>query len=155
MVEITMPGWFRKSLYGTFALAWCSGVCFFVLKTWFVIDGEFGPEKHPWQYSALQIHGATAFLMMITVGVMVGGHVQHAWKLNRHRKRGVTILALVGSLIISAYLLYYIAQDESREIVELVHLTIGFSLPIALILHVWKTGAQTTTAIDPTNKRRL
>ena len=151
MIEVTMPGWFRNSLYISFALAWCSGISFFILKTWFIIDGDFGPEKHAWQYPALQIHGAAAFVMMTTLGVIVGAHVQHSWRLNRHRKRGLAIVAMVGSLIISAYLLYYIAQDEVREIVELVHLAIGFTLPIALVAHVWKrTSATATTATQKT-----
>ena len=138
MIKIKMPGWFRKALYGLYATAWCSGSSFFVLKTWFVVEGEFGPVKHAWQFPALQLHGATAFLMMITLGFLLGAHVQHAWALGRHRKRGLALIILTSALIISAYLLYYIAQDGLREAIGYIHLAIGLSLPIALLLHIRK-----------------
>lgn len=141
MVDVGMPGWFRKGLYGLYAMAWCSGVSFFVMKTWLVVDGDFGPVKHPWQFPSLQVHGAAAFLMMITFGFILGAHVQYSWECHQHRKRGIAIIALNSSLMITAYLLYYIAQDDFRDVIEYIHLAIGFSLPLALIAHVWKRKA--------------
>jgi len=142
MIDVAMPTWFRKGLYGLYATAWCSGLSFFALKTWFVVEGEFGPVKHGWQFPALQLHGAAAFLMMITFGFLLGAHVQYCWNLGQQKKRGIVIITLSASLIVSAYLLYYIAQDDVREVVEYVHLAIGFSLPFALIAHVWKRKKQ-------------
>ena len=31
----------RIWLFALFAIAWCSGVAFFILKTWFIVEGEF------------------------------------------------------------------------------------------------------------------
>ncbi len=134
-----MPTWLRKGLYALYATAWCSGICFFVLKTWFVVAGEFGPLKHSWQFPALQLHGAAAFLMMLAFGYLLGAHVQHTWANEKHKKSGIAIIAINASLMISAYLLYYIAQDEMRDIVEYTHLLIGFLLPFVLFFHVWKS----------------
>jgi len=134
-----MPTWLRKGLYALYATAWCSGISFFVLKTWFVAAGEFGPLKHSWQFPSLQLHGAAAFLMMLTFGYVLGAHVQHAWTNERHKKSGIAIVASNALLMISAYLLYYIAQDEMRDIVEYTHLLVGFSLPFTLFFHVLKS----------------
>ena len=38
--------------------------------------------------------------------------------------------------MITAYLLYYIAKEELREIIEYLHLGVGFTLPFILITHV-------------------
>ena len=119
-----------------YACAWCSGICFFVLKIGFVMEGEFGPVKHTWQFPALQIHGATAFLMMVTFGFLLGAHVQYAWAMGKNKKSGIAIIAISAIMIITAYLLYYIAQDGFREVVEYIHLAIGFSLPFALLVHI-------------------
>lgn len=138
MVEITMTGRFRKGLFALYATAWCSGITFFVLKTWFVVDGDFGPFKHPWQFPSLQIHGAAAFLMMITFGFLLGAHVQYTWGIKKRKKSGVAIVTMNVLLMMSAYLLYYIVQNELRNIIEYVHLAIGFALPFALLFHIWK-----------------
>ena len=41
-----------------FTLAWCSGVVFFILKTWFMVEGDFGPENHPYQFFPIVIDSA-------------------------------------------------------------------------------------------------
>tara|TARA_B100000959_G_scaffold239878_1_gene260771 strand:- start:370 stop:960 length:591 start_codon:yes stop_codon:yes gene_type:complete len=125
-------------LFALVVLAWCSGVAFFVLKTWFMVEGEFGPEKHPFQFPALQVHGFIAFLMMITYGYFLGTHVQHSWNLKPKRILGFILVAFPAFQMITSYLLYYVNwEDESREIIEYLHLGVGFVLPLILILHVF------------------
>ncbi|OUS11888.1 hypothetical protein A9Q89_07520 [Gammaproteobacteria bacterium 53_120_T64] len=138
MLDGTIQAPFKYALYALFAMAWCSGMSFFVLKTWFVLDGEFGPMRHPWQFSVLQIHAAAAFAMMLGFGFLLGAHVQYTWKLQRARIPGMVLVTLLSMLMISAYLLYYIVHDDFREILEYLHLALGFFLPVALIAHVWK-----------------
>ncbi|MBL4781129.1 MAG: hypothetical protein JKX92_02700 [Porticoccaceae bacterium] len=141
MIATTMPAGFRHGLCALYALAWSSGLGFFVLHTWFVVDGDFGPQQHPWQYTALQIHGGAAFLMMITFGFVLGAHVQYAWKPQGKNIFGIALITLSAILMMTAYLLYYIAADEFRELLGYVHLAVGFFLPLALILHLRKKPA--------------
>lgn len=136
MVSVYFSKTYRRCLYGMFLLSWCSGTGFFILKTWFVQEGEYGLVKHAWQYPALQVHGAMAFLMMIGFGFVLGAHVPRSWKSKKKRKTGILLLTLPSLSIFSGYLLYYIAQDTFREWLEYTHLAIGFLLPFALILHI-------------------
>ena len=119
-----------------FALAWCSGVVFFILKTWFMVEGDFGPENHPYQFPALQVHGFIAFLMMITYGYLLGTHVRDAWKDKPRQALGVWLVLLPGFQMITAYSLYYVAKDELRVIIGYMHLGVGLILPLILITHV-------------------
>lgn len=146
MVKTKIPTLFRYSIYGIFLLAWGSGLMFFVLKTWFVMEGDFGPIKHAWQYPSLQIHGAAAFLMMITYGFLLGTHVYHAWKVKPLRIFGLLLMALPILLMISGYALYYIAEDIARDLVGYFHLAIGFSLPFVLIGHILRHTHKKRTA---------
>jgi hypothetical protein len=136
MVKVKIPKPYRRWLYGLLALSWISGVTFFVLHTWFMVEGDYGLVKHPWQFPALQIHGAAAFFMMISFGFLLGSHVPHSWKQKPKRKLGIALVAIASFQIITAYILYYIAQDDPRLIIAYMHLAVGFMFPIILLLHV-------------------
>ncbi len=127
---------YRRFLYTITALSWLTGVLFFVLSRWFMVEGEFGPEKHPWQFPTLMAHGGSAFLMMISYGALLISHVPSSWKLNRLRYLGIALISVVGLQIITAYLLYYLGNEAIREIVVWCHLAAGFSLPFVLGAHV-------------------
>ena len=126
----------RRFIYVIFASAWGSGILFYLLKTFFMQEGDFGLEPHAWQYPVLKVHGAASFLMMLLYGFMLGGHVKFAWKKKPIAKLGVVLMALPAILMITAYLLYYIADEYSREAVALIHLVMGFILPFILTLHI-------------------
>ena len=68
-------------LYFIITLLWISGLAFFILKTWFQIPGEFGITTNPYQYTALQVHGFFALIMMVTFGYVLGTHVPKVFKL--------------------------------------------------------------------------
>lgn len=131
-----IPWRFRLGLFTTLTVAWCSGVCFFVLSRWFAIDGEFGPEKHPWQQPALMIHGAAAFFMMMGYGALLFAHVPLAWRLHRLRFLGLGLVTAIGLQMLTGYLLYYLANEELRILISNIHAAIGFSLPFLLASHV-------------------
>lgn len=136
MVSVYFPKTYRRCLYSFFFTSWCSGLTFFVLKTWFLQEGEYGLVKHAWQFPALQVHGAMAFLMMIGFGFVLGAHVPRSWKTKKKRRTGILLVAMPSLLVISGYLLYYIAEDTFREWLEYIHLAIGFLLPFILLLHI-------------------
>lgn len=137
MVKVRISKPYRWTLYSLVALAWTSGLAFFILKTWFMIEGDYGPMKHPWQFPSLQVHGAAAFCMMITFGYLIGTHITLAWKVRPLRKLGLALCVMPVFLIITAYLLYYIAEDDLREYIAYAHLAVGASLPFVLFAHVW------------------
>lgn len=126
-------------LYSILTLSWLSGLTFFSLKTWFVMEGEYGAVTHPLQFTALQIHGASAFCFMLMVGFFLGAHVPHKWALIGKNKIGSMLILVSFFMVLSAYLLYYIAEDEVRFVLAYAHLAVGFLLPFTLLIHIKKS----------------
>jgi len=104
------------------------------------VEGEFGLQKHPWQYNVLRVHGAAAFMMMIAYGFLLGSHVPSGWKQKRQRKTGLLLVFAQGFIIVSAYILYY-AGDEFRSVVSWAHASTGFVFPLLLAMHI-RSGRQ-------------
>jgi MFS family permease len=135
-VRVVIQPWFKKVMYWGLTLSWISGLCFFVMNQWITVEGEFGPEKHPWQFTVLQIHGAAAFLMLMVFGSMVANHIPMSWKTRRLRRIGIALLVFIGVQTVTAYLLYYLAAEEFRVVVSYLHLSVGFCLPMLLLVHL-------------------
>jgi len=136
MITLKISKRVQLSLYSIVAISLITGVLFFVLKTWFDVEGDFGLEKHPWQFPVLKIHAASAFGMMLFSGAMLASHVQFGWRSQRSRKTGITLISIFSIQILSAYLLYYLANETARIITEYIHLAVGVSIPLALFAHI-------------------
>jgi hypothetical protein len=125
-------------LYGNLMLSLLSGSTWFILHTWMITEGEFGPEHSPWEPWLMKVHGASAFLAMMGFGWVLGRHVNVTWRTRRARVTGISVVSAVAILILSGYGLYYIGDLELRERVGLLHLAFGIGLPMILGIHVWK-----------------
>lgn len=79
---------------------------------------------------------------MVTYGFFLGAHVRKSWKVKPQPVSGIIVMIMPILLIISGWLLYYIATDNSRQIVSLFHFSIGLLLPIALIIHIRDVTSQ-------------
>ncbi|MEW5009849.1 MAG: hypothetical protein RPR28_06235 [Cycloclasticus sp.] len=137
MVKVKIPKPYQLGFFSLLAISWTSGLMFFILKTWFVAEGDYGLVKHAWQFPALQIHGLGAFMMMMSFGFLLASHISACWEIKRKRKSGLGLIALFSFLIITAYLLYYIVEGSSRELIAYAHLAVGFSVPFVLLLHIF------------------
>ncbi|MBL4839058.1 MAG: hypothetical protein JKY34_15930 [Kordiimonadaceae bacterium] len=131
-----IPTLYRRVLYVTLSASWVTGIVFFILRDFIIIEGDFGPEKHPWQYPALMVHGLAAFFMIIGFGGLLFAHIPYSWRSKRQRLWGLTLISAVAFQIITAYLLYYMNSELSREVVGYFHLGIGGLLPFLLITHI-------------------
>jgi len=136
MITLRISKKVQWSLFTAFAISFVTGVLFFVLKTWFLVEGDFGLEKHPWQFPLLKIHAASAFSIILLYGALWSTHVQFGWRSKRSRYTGVAICSVIGLQLISAYLLYYLSDQAVRLVTEYIHLAVGVSLPIALGVHI-------------------
>jgi hypothetical protein len=116
---------------------WLSGLLWLIFHYFVVRNTAFGPAPHPLEHWWLIAHGAMAFASVWLMGYLWGTHVVKRWRLRRHRKTGGTLFATMILLIISGYLLYYIAGDDWRSITAIVHWAIGLAMPLALIAHWW------------------
>jgi hypothetical protein len=117
-------------------LLWASGIVFFILNSWYEVEGEFGLEKHALQLPTLQIHGLLAFISMITFGYLLRSHTEIAFKIKPIKKSGLLLLAGIIILIITGYLLYYTSHQYLRAMSIYIHLGVGGLLPVSLILHI-------------------
>jgi len=133
---------YKKWFYLILCCSWVTGITFFIFNNFIIIQGEFGEEKHFLQYPVLKTHGIFAFAIMVTYGFFLGAHVRKSWKVKPQPVSGIIIMIMPILLIISGWLLYYIATDNSRQIVSLFHFSIGLLLPIALIIHIRDVTSQ-------------
>lgn len=136
MIKAKFPNSYRRFLYSLVTLSWLSGGTFFALSRWFIIEGDFGPMKHPWQFPVLMLHGAAAFLMIFMFGFILASHVPITWKLKKYRTLGIAVICIISFQIISAYLLYYSSNETIRDIVANCHAAVGLLLPFVLAIHV-------------------
>ncbi|MDM3870486.1 hypothetical protein QSV34_03850 [Porticoccus sp. W117] len=133
-IKIRKP--WRRALYGALATSWCSGIGFFILSRWVRIEGDFGPERHPLQFPLLQLHGGAAFVMMMFLGALFVGHVAHTWPAKKRHPMGVAMAIVVALMVISAWLLYYLANEDVRAWVANIHASLGLLLPVLLAIHI-------------------
>lgn len=136
LITSRIPLRVRLGLFTALATSWVSGIGFFALSRWFTVDGDFGPEKHPWQQPLLTVHGGAAFIMMLAFGALLVAHVPLAWRLNRLRVLGLSLVSMLGLQMTTGYLLYYLADDSAREIISNLHAANGFALPFLLAAHI-------------------
>jgi hypothetical protein len=106
------------------------------LRRWGSVEGDFGPEAHPWQQSALEIHGAAAFTMLMLVGAILVVHVPAAWRNVGARNHGLPLAIVLLTLVVTAWCMYYLDDPAVRDWTALIHLGFGLALPVLLSVHV-------------------
>lgn len=139
-VTVKFPWKYKTVLFGVLVVSWVSGLTFYVLARMIRVEGEFGLEQHPLQYPVLQVHGAAAFLMMISYGYLLASHVRASWKTKKNRTFGILLIACHGGTIVTGYLLYYLSGEglAYKNLVSYAHFTIGFMYPFLLVSHMSK-----------------
>ena len=135
-IGLKVPKPMRLMLYGAFALSWFTGLGFYVLETFFQVEGEFGISKHPLQNPALTVHGAAAFAMMVAFGALLSAHAPMGWRTGRVRGMGLTLIAAVAVQVVTAWMLYYVGNQDLQTVAKWAHLIVGASLPAVLAVHV-------------------
>lgn len=135
-IGLRFPKWARLAFSIGFLVSLTTGILWFCLGRWGDVEGEFGPEKHPWLGVLAKLHGAGAFFAMIAFGMIWAAHVPVGWRSQLSRKSGLFTIACGWLLIITAYGLYYCGSDDWRSRIVWVHLTAGLLLPVSIVLHV-------------------
>ncbi len=135
-ISLRFPRAYKLALWGAFLLSWLTGTAWFILHRWVRIEGEFGEEHSSWEPLLMKIHGGSAMIMMIYYGYLLASHVPVGLRSRRNRALGLTLAYALGFQIITAYFLYYIGGDQFRSVVSWAHISVGFSLPFVLALHI-------------------
>lgn len=136
LVRMRLPMLLRRLIYAVLAGSWLTGATFFVLSPFVEIEGEFGPEKHPWQSPILAAHGAFAFLMLLAIGAFWSNHVLIGLRGNRSRRLGITLIFATALMAMSGWVLYYAADEALRPLIGNVHFAFGLLLPAMVAAHI-------------------
>jgi hypothetical protein len=115
---------------------WLSGVIWLLFHYFFMRDTAFGPQPHPLEIWTLRLHAAFGFFALWSFGMVWSAHIVGGWYTRRQRWSGGSAFAVLGLLVISGYLIYYLIDDEWHSGVALVHWIVGLSLPCFMALHV-------------------
>ena len=133
-------GW----LYASAGLLFLSGLAWVIQHYWMAGAGEFGDAAGSLQAWLLRIHGAAAMAFLIALGSLLPGHIVRGWRARRNHRSGMTLLALAAVLIVSAYALYYLSNEDARPWVSALHWVLGMVGAVYLPLHVllgrWSKG---------------
>ncbi|NML91265.1 DUF4405 domain-containing protein [Sphingobium sp. TB-6] len=132
-----LPSWQKWLIYTSFSLLVSAGVCWLVLEYFVRVDGEFGPERSPWQPTLLSIHGLACFAFLVAVGAMLPVHVRLGLLGKRNRKSGIATGGIILFMALTGYGLYYIADDSLRAWASTVHWLGGFTTVLIVSGHVW------------------
>jgi hypothetical protein len=106
---------------------------------WLVADLLKDPEGEIWQMIAanmLMLHGMTAMIALILIGVMIPLHVLRSWRAGKNRISGAVMIGANAVLVATAWGLYYAGSDLLRTVVADVHIAVGLALPVLAIAHV-------------------
>lgn len=127
--------WQIRLLCWSGGLLWVTGTAWLLCHHFFRIEGEFGPEANPAEPWLLRAHGAAMLAALLGAGSLLVVHVWRGWTYRGQRVLGGTLTAVMGALIISGYLLYYVTDDGVRSGASLTHWIIGIlALPL-FVLH--------------------
>jgi len=115
---------------------WLSGALWLLFHYVFMTKGEFGDTPSPLEPWWLRIHAAAAFAALWGFGMVWGVHIVAGWRTGRQRLSGATAVTVLGWLILTAYLLYYLTDDRWRSVSAVAHWVPGLALPVLLVLHI-------------------
>ena len=145
----------RYCLSIVLALLFLSGAAWTYWNYLVAHSGDFEAGARTW---SMKIHGAAAMAILVLIGTLLTGHVKLAWRARRNRGNGALLLGVFGILTITGYGLYYAGGEELRAWTSWIHLSVGLSIPVLVVLHVAlgkKTRPATTTSektLNPVNE---
>jgi hypothetical protein len=125
----------RLVTYVVFAAAWLSGALWLLFHYFLRRQGEFTLEPHPLEHWWLRLHGLGAFVLLWLGGVLWALHVRHGMSLAQRRRSGLAIVYAFCVLAASGYLIYYADEGVVRDLIGVLHWTIGLALAVPVVLH--------------------
>ncbi|HEV2650728.1 MAG TPA: hypothetical protein VGU69_05690 [Rhizomicrobium sp.] len=125
----------RAIVYLAGAGLWVTGAAWLVLHYFCVRKTDFGPQPHPLEYWSRAAHGLFGFFSLWVLGLLWAAHIVGGWQSTRRRITGLATAAVLGALIVSGYLLYYVGDDRLLAWTSLIHWAIGLSLPVVFLAH--------------------
>jgi len=115
----------KRALYLATTLLWLSGAIWLYLL-------ETDPARPLW----MRLHGAAAMVFLMVFGTLLMQHVPAGWRQGEQRLSGVSLIATYSVLIVTGWMLYYLAGDQVRYWTGKTHAILGLVLPLLIYIHV-------------------
>ena len=122
----------RKALYGL------SGALFLTGVVWLSLHAPRGEDAlpSPWETWCMKVHGACAMGLLFVLGSMLDGHILENWGARRNRRSGAWMTAVLASLAVTGYGLYYFGGEGLRRATEWAHWLAGLLAAPLIVWHV-------------------
>jgi hypothetical protein len=127
------PG-IRFASHAAFAALFVTGAIWLVADQ--LKDSENGEMWQAIAANTLMLHGTTAMIALILLGVLIPLHVQRSWRAGKNRITGSVMVGSNAILVATAAGLYYAGSDLLRTFVADAHITFGLALPALIITHI-------------------
>ncbi|TAM11827.1 MAG: DUF4405 domain-containing protein [Nevskiaceae bacterium] len=116
---------------------WLSGALWLAVHYGLRRPGPFGvPTPSPLEPWSLALHGAFAFASLALGGWLLAEHLPPAWYSARSRISGLAMVIGGAVLVVTGYLLFYVAGDCARAVIGIVHWGLGLATPGLLLAHL-------------------
>ena len=116
-----------------------TGLVYGVLKYFFIIEGEYGPEPHAAQGWWQHAHVITAPLLALLLGAFLRAHAWPLWKkkIQEGRKSGIGLMGFILPMVFSGYLIQIAMSDLWRTIFVWIHVVVSCLWVVAYAVHYW------------------
>jgi hypothetical protein len=135
-IAVQLERWHRRCIYASCLVLLLSGVGWLIAHFYFCAAGQFGESINPLEPLAMKVHGAGAVVMLFFLGSLMNSHIRRALKSARNLASGWAMILTTAVLVITAFGLYYLADERNRSIWSIVHWTIGLGFPILIVAHL-------------------
>ncbi len=118
-------------------LLWITGGGWLIAHFFFQQSSDFGTQPSGWEPALLHAHGILAVGGVFMFGWIASRHMAERWNQSDGRVSGLTLAAATAILVISGYLLYYIADERFNLAIASTHEVLGV-LALAFALIHWR-----------------
>ncbi len=120
--------WQKAAIYVTTIMVGLSGVL------WFILHDVVADDLDDWAHLLLILHGVSAYALLVAIGSLLPVHVRSGWLRRRNLATGLTVVAVMAVLAITALALYY-GDEEMQKPAKWLHLAFGFGSVIVFPAH--------------------
>lgn len=135
-INLRVERWNRRWLYASIVLLLLSGAAWLIARYFLRPVGQFGETIHPLEPWAMKVHGAATMAMLFFLGSLMNIHVRRALRAQRNLVSGWAMIVTMAALVVTAFGLYYLADEANRPIWSMVHWVFGFGLAGLIVAHV-------------------
>ena len=141
----------RWALHLGALLTGLSGLAYGWMRYYGQVQGEFGPEPHPWQGVAQHLHVLAAPLLLFALGMTVRGHLSTKLRAGTKegRRTGLGLGLLIVPMVAGGYLVQVATSPAWRAAFAWVHGVSSLLFLLSYLGHGLRTWMKPEPAAPP------